>query len=121
MKKIAIFFAILFCLIFLVSEFFQRSTTPIVNPRSEISASPEDVKKHAVERAYKVSFDKGYSAFLRQIGFESKTSYQYTSNVQEVPVEEEILSSQEYQDALDKGYVDGYHKATEVTHCPRHD
>lgn len=119
MKKIAIFFAVLFVLIFVFSELRSRKTTFSKSVKMEISASPEETKKQAVERAYKASFDKGYKAFLSQNGFESRAIYQYTSNVQEVPVREEVIQSEEYKDAVDRGYVDGYHRATEISHCPR--
>lgn len=61
--------------------------------------------------AYQRGFDDGFDAFLMQTN-------QYTPRpfVAKYSTSEEGDSDEE---EVERGYVDGYHKATELQHCPR--
>jgi hypothetical protein len=78
----------------------------VVDPRtSELAAEYE------LETPYEHGFRVGYNAFLKQTGryipqavmFSSKRTASYSMDDEQVS----------------KGYVDGYHKATELGLCPR--
>lgn len=73
-----------------------------------------------LQNAYQASYDNGYRSFLRQfMDNEPGATYQYTSQVQEKSVDEKTKETKEYREAIEKGYVDGYHKASEMNNCPR--
>lgn len=78
----------------------NSESTPVVLPLHE--ANP-----------YKQGFRFGYDAFMKQTGqYIPQTSVSYTLSDPE-PVFDP--SSPEFQ----KGYTDGYHRATELEKCPR--
>lgn len=66
--------------------------------------------------AYKMGYEKGYYAFLIQNGEEPEKITSYTVGVEDLYKQQE---AEEYQNAVEKGYVDGYHKACNTMNCPR--
>jgi len=111
MRRIALITAFSFiCL----SLFFWQRTNQEIKKQSEIQM------ENVVENAYKSSYDRGYRAFLLQTNTtEPGAAYQYTSQIQEQPVSQEVKDSAEYKEAMNQGYTDGYHRASELNHCPR--
>jgi hypothetical protein len=92
-------------------------TQPVVVAEQQ----PEELTPDLENSAYKAGYKRGYKSFIKQMGLESaedSKEISYTSNVED----ESILKTEEYQDIMMKGYVDGYHKAgesSEYKHCPR--
>jgi len=83
-------------------------------PPNGLPPDPPEAVIAAEDAAYEHGFRKGYDAFLKQTGQDDKVTqsagvaYAYTSSAFE-----------EDDDDVQRGYVDGYHKATEAQHCPR--
>lgn len=104
-KKVllATFFAA--CVIFV---FFQL----ILNKNKNVEKTPQIDKSEHFVGNYESGFNRGYNAFMAQMGEESseKRVFKYTK------FEKEIENSEEEEL---KGYVDGYHKAAELQYCPR--
>lgn len=67
---------------------------------------------------YRQGYDKGYYAFLAQMG-----EYVPPTHVAAYTVDTPAAVDEPAEDAdtrtYDQGYVDGYHRATESFHCPR--
>jgi len=60
--------------------------------------------------SYTIGYDKGYRSFLEQNGrVDLSPVKKYT-----VYVEQELE-----KDEVDRGYVDGYHRAADTIYCPR--
>ena len=65
------------------------------------------------KRAYEFGFNKGQNALYMQIGKAEKIKDKQTEYT--VLIEE----NEETKEIQQKGYVDGYHKASESFSCPR--
>lgn len=80
----------------------------------------ENVEK-VLENVYQNSFNRGYRAFISQFAKKEEPGvvHQYTVQTQEQVVSEKIKETPEYKEAVDKGYVDGYHRASKMNQCPR--
>lgn len=88
----------------------------------EEEANPEDL-------AYRIGYEQGKKALYNQmaitgdlsqeqmIALSSELGLSNTLEMQYTSQKEEIVSS--YNEAEARGYVDGYHKATESLNCPR--
>lgn len=66
-------------------------------------------------RAYQLGYEKGYYSFLIQNGQEPEKIISYTSTVEDLFNNEDV----DFREAVEKGYVDGYHKACNSVYCPR--
>lgn len=76
-------------------------------PFDSASKTASVVPETAARSSYEEGFRKGYFAFLAQEGLyfpPPEASKSYTSSV----VDEDVS----------KGYVEGYHRAAEMEHCP---
>lgn len=69
-----------------------------------------------LNNAYQVGYEKGYYSFLIQNGQDAEKMTAYTVSVESAFDQE---NTKDYKDAMEKGYVDGYHKACDSIHCPR--
>jgi len=95
----------------------------IVFNKSEISEiKVSEISEAKIKTDYQIGFEEGFNAFINQSGevglpypplefvakysneFNNNTEYQYTSS----------YSNEE----KNKGYVDGYHRATKALNCP---
>lgn len=101
------------CLILTVSfttyiAFSSRGLPPDRAPESvEVSPNKSPLRP---ETAYEQGFRNGYSSFLAQTG----------KYIPQPNVTASYASSYSSDDEdVQKGYVDGYHRATEVESCPR--
>jgi hypothetical protein len=75
-------------------------------------AEPE--YQDASEELYILAYKKGFHSFMAQYNLEeSGKVYKYTTQI------EEHKETEKYHEVIDKGYVDGYHKAAESGFCPR--
>lgn len=90
-----------------------------------------DATAQAPAPAYRQGYEKGYYAFLTQSGSytpppQALTSVYTVANSEPVAVAPDALTDDldfagvDSADAYDRGYTDGYHKATESMHCPRY-
>lgn len=82
--------------------------------RSEKKNTLENIESPSpivISNAYEEGYWRGYGAFLSQSGLQLPPVklVKYSSS-----------DSEEQKEELEKGYVDGYHKATECMFCPRH-
>lgn len=92
----------------------------------EIKEVKEEVKEERIfvinenleKEAYKNGYKNGQNAMLKQMGkiVEEEADTQFTV-IKEMTKQE----SEEYKKIIQKGYVDGYHKALEESTCPRRD
>lgn len=74
----------------------------------------EQTEEETKEELYDLGYKKGFHAFMAQTGREGpEVAYKYTTQI------EEHEETERYTDVIDKGYVDGYHKASESGICPR--
>ena len=79
-----------------------------------VEQTEEDETKEASAELYDLAYKKGFHAFKAQYDLESpEVVYKYTSQI------EEHGESEKYHELIDRGYVDGYHKAAESGICPR--
>lgn len=72
---------------------------------------PEPVEEVEVLSPYRYGYESGYSSFLAQVG-------------EEVPRKRVVMyatGSEDMEGEYSRGYVDGYHRATEGYSCPRGD
>lgn len=120
MRRIAILSLCVFAFFGFVWAYFKQ----IDNKKTEpvIAATPQEENLEKVlENVYQNSFNRGYRAFLSQFAKKEEpgVAYQYTVQIQEQAVSEQIKETPEYKEAIDKGYVDGYHRASEMNQCPR--
>lgn len=81
--------------------------------RPEKNAKLENIEYPSpivIRTAYEEGYWKGYGAFLSQSGFKLPPIKfaKYT-----------FSDSEEEKGEVERGYVDGYHKATECVLCPR--
>ena len=86
-------------------------------PEREIPLGSESAFSQVAElepSAYGAGYQVGYRAYMVQTGQEvpPEVAVRYTSMV-------EGDSSGGSEDEMLRGYVDGYHKATEMSQCPR--
>jgi len=89
---------------------FGRAGFPPDRAPESAVAVPDTSEFARVETPYEQGFRIGYSAFLKQTG-------QYIPRPGAVAT---YTSSYDMDDEeVSKGYVDGYHKATEMENCPR--
>lgn len=72
----------------------------------------KELPTHSVADDYERGFISGYRAF-RQQSEEHLPSEQYTS-----AASSHLYSSSHWSDLETRGYVDGYHKAAKMQHCP---
>lgn len=123
MKKLTIAFSVvlfLFLGIFLITPKKKqpKQTLPPVNTIAE------DAQKAAIEEtfaaqeeptnSYTAAYNRGYNAFLLQMGRPDLVSPQkiYTSYISNG-------DEQQDEEAANRGYADGYHKASDAISCPR--
>lgn len=66
-------------------------------------------------RAYQMGYEKGYYSFLIQNSQEPEKITSYTTTVENLFNNEDM----QFLEAVEKGYVDGYHKACNSVNCPR--
>jgi hypothetical protein len=77
------------------------------------------INENLEKEAYKIGYKNGQNAMLKQMGKpveEEEVDTQFMV-FKEMPEKE----SEEYKKIIQKGYVDGYHKASEDSTCPRKD
>lgn len=77
------------------------------------------INENLEKEAYKIGYKKGQNSMLKQIGKpveEEEIDTQFMA-FKEMPEKE----SEEYKKIIQKGYVDGYHNASEDSTCPRKD
>jgi hypothetical protein len=68
------------------------------------------VEFEEIPNSYTIGYDKGYKSFLEQNGrVDLSPVKKYTAYV-----EQELE-----KDEVDRGYVDGYHRAADTIYCPR--
>lgn len=80
-------------------------------PSSDEAAAPEHVPSHPAP--YASGFATGYDAFMKQTGqYVPRPSFSYSSSPGDPGAD---ASDPDFQ----RGYVDGYHRATEFERCPR--
>lgn len=121
MRKIFVFFAFFAVCLGVFFFSFKKNTVSTPEPH-QIITEPKSIEKNdftvdAQDVAYKLGFEQGKMAFFKQINEPIQNS--------EIKKEEYtvLIESQEqqkeYDEAISKGYVDGYHKAADSIHCPR--
>lgn len=95
----------------------QKPALPPINSIAEEFVTEVIDKSTIVDEAvddYAAAYNKGYNAFLNQMGRSDLVSEQkvYTAY---------MPSGNEEQDeeAAGRGYADGYHKASDSIYCPR--
>lgn len=101
----------------------KKENTILVLPKSDQFMPPSPTipeitpfVEEDLSQAYQKGYEKGYYSFLIQNGQEPEKISAYTVSVEGLYKEQE---SQNYHDAVEKGYVDGYHKACDSVNCPR--
>lgn len=99
-------FCLLMCLVASASWFLRKTDrapeSVEIDPSSRLAVVPS---------AYQHGYVSGFDAFLKQTG-------QYAPR----PAVASYTSSKEYSmddKEVERGYVDGYHKAAELQNCPR--
>jgi hypothetical protein len=129
MKKMDIFpfvagsISLLAIILVLTEPSQQVNQAPVLAPNNheEIGLETKEVKFVDEDQrriAYDVGYKKGYNNFMKtSVDTEDKVTTEYTSNVEDQSKID--LESEEVQEIMMKGYVDGYHKAGESLHCPR--
>ena len=103
----------------LAQEYFHTS-----NEGAKVDCETKEVRYIDEDQrniAYDIGYKKGYNNFMKtSVDPEAKEFVvEYTSNKEEKSKID--LDSEEIQEIIMKGYVDGYHKAGEFLHCPRKD
>lgn len=129
-KIIAVFAAgVIFVVVF--SFIIQKTTKPIKNlppinsiadeieqhfendlSSDEYTQIPEDMQE---PDRYSTAYMRGYNAFLSQVGRPDLISNQKTY----IAYVGEQSNSADDEDADNRGYADGYHKASDSINCPR--
>lgn len=75
------------------------------------------------KKAYQFGYENGRKALLQQMGLpyveENKIEYEYTVLLENLDKHNE--EEKKLDEVRQKGYVDGYHKASESLVCPRRD
>ena len=84
-------------------------------PPTLVSPATTPFQDDNLGKAYQSGYEKGYYAFLIQNEQDPKKISAYTSSVEDVFNDQ---NSEDYKEAVEKGYVDGYHKACDSVHCP---
>jgi uncharacterized membrane protein len=85
-----------------------------VAPQDVVSEEIVVISEDEAEELYDLAYKKGYHAFMVQYDLEDPmVVYKYTSKI------EEHEKNEINHEIIDKGYVDGYHKAAESGFCPR--
>ena len=75
--------------------------------------------ENELNKAYRLGYEKGYYSFILQNEQDSDEKItEYMVSVENLYKEN---NSKEYTEALQQGYVDGYHKACDKSYCPRPD
>jgi len=114
MKKTSVIPLILILVAVIAATAFVISQkTPEKQKANSVALSTEKniVEAEETPTSYTIGYDKGYKAFLEQNGrVDLSPNKKYT-----VYVEQELE-----KDEVDRGYVDGYHRASETIYCPRH-
>lgn len=87
---------------------------PVVNEKISTIASEEELMKEAYDQGYK----RGQNAFLVQTNHPLASSFE-TKESYTVFVELNEEQKEAYKEAATQGYVDGYHKASDLVQCPR--
>jgi hypothetical protein len=128
--KFFLFSALVLGLIFAFAvDFFSKSTEDkkeniiLMSPEADRFMPPTPITPETtpfiekdLSKAYQMGYEKGYYSFLIQSGQDPEKISTYTVSVEGLYKEQE---SQDYHDAVEKGYVDGYHKACDSVNCPR--
>jgi flagellar biosynthesis/type III secretory pathway protein FliH len=92
----------------------EKDEIVFVPQTSENLVLSEQTEEETKEELYDLGYKKGFHAFMAQTGKEGpEVAYKYTAQI------EEHEETERYADVIDKGYVDGYHKASESGFCPR--
>ena len=117
--RLSAFFLVLF---FGLAMFFLIGRgVPLRGVPSEVPSLPErevpsavevyaqTVSGNPVETSYEVGYKQGYRALLVQMGQDVPPVERYVS----------IDSGELDEESASRGYVDGYHKASESLVCPR--
>lgn len=79
----------------------------------------ENVDQEEEKIAYAIGYTNGQNAIYSQmkdsirVVLKDDEKYKYTINKYEGKIDERL------QEIIDKGYIDGYHKASEYYYCPR--
>lgn len=112
-KRKFLAFFLLACATVFVNWYFRKSERPAVRiPDSvEIDPSARWADAESLSRPYRYGYKSGFEAFLKQTGRDVPRQMvaSYTSSETYEMDDEEV----------ERGYVDGYHKATELQNCPR--
>jgi len=93
-------------------------------PTKKVAEITENRNSEEIElAAYKQAYAQGHNKFMEQIGRNTR-AWKYTASEAEEITEEKLneLTEKErnaVKDAMDRGYVDGYHSAGESTVCTR--
>lgn len=82
----------------------------VMRKKQDAPKGVESPRPIVVHTAYEQGFATGYQAFLNQIGRPDPSPIKIAKYSSNVPEDE---------DEKMRGYVDGYHKATESFNCPR--
>lgn len=107
-KRIFLAFLLLICATAFASWFLKKSGPPSLPPDS----AEKDLKTQiaADETSYELGFRTGFDAFLKQVGrYEQRPAVASYTSSQNINMDDAEVS---------RGYVDGYHKATELQSCP---
>ena len=103
-------------------EFVQGHEPEIKEEIKEVKEETKEIfviNENLEKEAYKIGYKNGQNAMFKQMGKpveEDDTDTQFAV-FKEMPERE----SEEYKKIIQKGYVDGYHKASEDMTCPRRD
>ena len=98
-----------------------QPTIVVEQPVVVVVEQLEELTPDLENSAYKAGYKRGYKNFMKQMGLESANDskeFSYTSTIEDGSV----LLTEEHQDIMMKGYVEGYHKAGEsmqYKYCPR--
>jgi hypothetical protein len=72
---------------------------------------PEPPTQAPVASAYEEGYRRGHRAWMSQSGAEIRSDLYAVLETSAIPGEEE---------AMTRGYIDGYHRASELSVCPAH-
>jgi len=118
----AVMIAMFFALALLVSNIVLRvesSERPRVGePSPEIEKTPVTTFENRVMTPYEIGYQNGTDAFQKQFGLYRPSERSYSAYAQMHGPQAAELSDEDGEE-ISRGYVDGYHRASELMVCPR--
>jgi hypothetical protein len=125
MKKLlfALTFLVLCCSV-VCFFWFKNSNVPLANIESidktkNMESSVEAEEQQSIEEiAYKIGYNQGERAFMLQTMDPKAEPIDFKDEQYTVALEMSPEQKKSYQDNIDRGYVDGYHRGCEKFSCP---